>query len=70
MRLTKAQKELLHMLSLRPNGGVVRGKELRTALYELAHTGLIRNVYDMPSGGSFGVITEAGRASLKGDRDA
>jgi len=70
MRLTDAQRELLHMLSLRMNGGVVRSKELKVALYELVHTGLVRNVYDMPSGGVFGVITDAGRAALKGGNDA
>lgn len=65
-KLTKAQREVLHILSLRPNGAWLREMDTIRALLSITHhiPALVSDVYSMPAGGMMARITEAGRAAI------
>lgn len=64
MKLTKAQKDLLHVISLRPRGAIIRGPAEIKILQSLSTTGAVTNVYEMLGGGLYAQITAAGREAL------
>jgi hypothetical protein len=68
-KLTEAQAEALLELSLRPNGAIIRDSTLKTAIYQMAMMTppLVNGCYDMPGGGAFSRISEAGRQALTGN---
>jgi hypothetical protein len=66
VKLTDAQTAALHELALRPNGAIIRETALKSAVYQMAMMvpPLVNGCYDMPGGGVFSRISEAGRQAL------
>lgn len=63
-KLTKAEADVLHALTLRPSGAMFREVTLKDAVSTLAAKGLVCDWHDMGSAW-FTRITDAGRAALQ-----
>lgn len=62
---TPEERDLLRVLALRPNGGIVRGEDEKRMVFRMCHSGLISDVYDMPGGAVTARVTAAGKAELE-----
>ena len=63
MALTEAEFEVLHGLSLRPGGALIRPLDLRQAVLDLADRQLVCDPHTMENG-LFTRITDKGKAAL------
>lgn len=63
--ITKAQRDILLILSLHPRGARIRSLNGIAALKELALTGLVSDVYEMPGGEFIARLASAGRKLLE-----
>lgn len=63
--ITKAQRDILLILGLHPKGARIRNLNGIAALKELALTGLVSDVYEMPGGEFIARLSPAGRKLLE-----
>lgn len=62
---TKEERDLLHEMSLRPNGIILRDADSRMVLDGMLFTGWVSDVYELITGGMSAHITPAGREIVK-----
>lgn len=63
-------RNLLHAISLRPNGAVIRDHGDKALVHALTHTDFVSDVYELHDGSLTARITEAGRRALQAEGGA